>query len=167
MPWSARIHTEFHVYGATQGTTRSARILNYGTVTRYGHTFQSVRLTFAFYDMVLQPRWDKSLRFGLVRVRSPLLTESILFIFLRILRCFTSPRFALPGLCIHPRVTPYYRCRVSPFGYLRIKACVPLPEAFRSLLRPSSPDDAKASIICCNWFMQTHSILGVYFTYLL
>ena len=43
---------------------------------------------------------------------------------------------------------------------------MPLPEAYRSLLRPSSPDDAKASIICCNWFMQTHSILGVYLTFL-
>ena len=63
-------------------------------------------------------------------------------------------------------VTPNYRCRVSPFGYLRIKACVPLPEAFRSLLRPSSPDDAKASINGCNWFIQTLYILGVYFTHL-
>jgi hypothetical protein len=53
MPWSARIHTEFHVYGATQGTTRSARILNYGTVTRYGHTFQSVRLILPFHVVAL------------------------------------------------------------------------------------------------------------------
>ena len=52
-------------------------------------------------------------------------------------------------------MTPNDRCRVSPFGNLRIKACVPLPEAYRSLLRPSSPDDAKASINCCNWFIQT------------
>ena len=29
---------------------------------------------------------------------------------------------------------------------------MPLPEAYRSLLRPSSPDEAKASINCCNWF---------------
>ena len=105
--------------------------------------------------MVLQPRQDKSRRFGLFRFRSPLLTESILIIFLWILRCFTSPRIALPVLCIQTRVTPYERCRVSPFGNLRIKACVPLPEAYRSLLRPSSPDVAKASINCCNWFMQT------------
>jgi hypothetical protein len=116
--------------------------------------------------VALLPRQDKSRRFGLSRVRSPLLTGSILFLFLRILRCFTSPRVALSGLCIHPEVTPNYRCWVFPFGDLRIKACVPLPEDFRSLLRPSSPDDAKASIICCNWFMQTHSILGVYFTHL-
>ena len=75
-------------------------VFDYGTVTRYGHTFQSVRLTFAFDIVVLQPRQDKSRRFGLFRVRSPLLTESILFLFLRILRCFTSPRIALQVLCI-------------------------------------------------------------------
>ena len=34
--------------------------------------------------------------------------------------------------------------RVSPFGYLRIHAYVPLPVAFRSLSRPSSAPDAKA-----------------------
>jgi hypothetical protein len=81
--------------------------------------------------------------------------ESILVLFLRILRCFTSPRIARTILCIQTVATPYERCRVSPFGNLRIKACVPLPEAYRSLLRPSSPDEAKASINCCNWFMQT------------
>ena len=93
--------------------------------------------------------------FGLFRFRSPLLTESILILFLRILRCFTSPRIARLILCIQTSATPNDRCRVSPFGNLRIKACVPLPEAYRSLLRPSSPDEAKASINCCNWFMQT------------
>lgn len=98
MPWSAWIHTGFHVSGATQDTTRSDLVLNYGTVTRYGHTFQSVRLTFTFHVVVLQPRRDKSLRFGLFRFRSPLLTESILILFLRLLRCFTSPRIALSGL---------------------------------------------------------------------
>ena len=34
--------------------------------------------------------------------------------------------------------------RVSPFGNLRIKAYVRLPEAYRSLSRPSSVPDAKA-----------------------
>ena len=79
---------------------------------------------------------------------------------------FHFSAFCSMRLFIDLMVTPNYRCRVSPFGHLRIKACMPLPEAFRSLLRPSSPDDAKASIICCNWFMQTRSILGVYFTHL-
>ena len=38
-------------------------------------------------------------------------------------------------------VLPY---RVSPFGYLRINAHLQLPEAFRSLSRPSSAPNAKA-----------------------
>ena len=101
---------------------------------------------------------DKSVRFGLFRVRSPLLTESILVLFLRLLRCFTSPRIALSVLYIRTDATPYDWCRVSPFGNLRIKACVPLPEAYRSLLRPSSPDEAKASTNCCNWLYANANI---------
>ena len=38
--------------------------------------------------------------------------------------------------------------RVSPFGYPRIKGCSPLPAAFRSVPRPSSPLSAKASTKC-------------------
>ena len=35
--------------------------------------------------------------------------------------------------------------RIAPFGYLRIISCLPIPIAFRSLPRPSSAPDAKAS----------------------
>ncbi len=49
-------------------------------------------------------------------------------------------------------VTEIDLCWVFPFGDSRIKACVPLPETYRSLLRPSSPYNAKASIDGCNWF---------------
>ena len=45
-------------------------------------------------------------------------------------------------LCIQHTVTGSYTCRVSPFGYLRINACLQLPVAFRSLPRPSSALDA-------------------------
>jgi hypothetical protein len=38
--------------------------------------------------------------------------------------------------------------RVSPFGHPRITACVPLPLAYRSLPRPSSPPCAQASPTC-------------------
>jgi hypothetical protein len=37
---------------------------------------------------------------------------------------------------------------VAPFGNPRIKACSRLPKAFRSVPRPSSPLDAKASTKC-------------------
>ena len=52
-------------------------------------------------------------------------------------------RVRLARLCIH-RAIPQMRW-VSPFGNLRIKACSQLPEAYRSVLRPSSPLGAKAS----------------------
>ena len=38
--------------------------------------------------------------------------------------------------------------RVAPFGHLGITACVPLPRAYRSLPRPSSPPCAQASPTC-------------------
>ena len=37
---------------------------------------------------------------------------------------------------------------VSPFGNLRINAHLQLPEAYRSLSRPSSAPDAKAFTLC-------------------
>jgi hypothetical protein len=52
------------------------------------------------------------------------------------------------GLYIQPAVTGHYPSRVSPFGYLRINVCSRLPEAFRSLPRPSSALGAKASTSC-------------------
>ncbi len=69
--------------------------------------------------------------FGLFPVRSPLLGESLLF--------SVPPgtkMFQFPGCPPHPRflgtwVIRHYADRVSPFGYLRIKACLQLPEAFR------------------------------------
>ena len=53
------------------------------------------------------------------------------------------PRVCLVALCIQTTI-PRKRW-VSPFGNLRIKACSRLPEAYRSVPRPSSPLCAKAS----------------------
>ena len=60
--------------------------------------------------------------------------------------------FHFPGcppheLWIHSWVTRHYPGRVSPFGDLRIKAYLRLPEAFRSLSRPSSAISALASTL--------------------
>ena len=44
-----------------------------------------------------KPHRNKFLRFGLFRFRSPLLTKSLIyFLFLRVLRCFSSPGSLLP-----------------------------------------------------------------------
>jgi hypothetical protein len=64
------------------------------------------------------------------------------FLFLRILRCFTSP-----GRRLHKRRLDCSR-RVPPFRYPRITGCLLLPAAFRSWLRLSSASGAKASPTC-------------------
>ena len=96
---------------------------------------------------VPQPREDKSSRFRLFRFRSPLLTESFRFLFLGLLRCFTSPRFASPDYEFIRTITRYDSGWVVPFGDPRIKACLRLPVAYRNLLRPSSPLGTKAFTI--------------------
>ena len=79
------------------------------------------------------------LRFGLLRVRSPLLAESLLISSPRLLRWFTSPGLAPAHYFIHAlRCTPR-GVRVTPFGNLRVSGCVLLSAAFRCLPRPSSP----------------------------
>jgi hypothetical protein len=92
------------------------------------------------------PKDPKTFWFGLFRVRSPLLTESLI--------CFRSlaatngitdlfslpsgtkmvhfPEFASPNLCIQSRDTALSVQWVSPFGNPRINACLRLPEAYRS-----------------------------------
>ena len=100
-----------------------------------------------YHIKVPQPREDKSSRFRLFRFRSPLLTESRRFIFLGLLRCFTSPRFASPDYEFIRSITRCYTGWVVPFGNPRIKACLRLPVAYRNLLRPSSPLGTKAFTI--------------------
>ena len=96
---------------------------------------------------VPQPREDKSSRFRLFRFRSPLLTESLRFLFLGLLRCFTSPRFASPDYEFIRSIRRFYSAWVVPFGNPRIKAYLRLPVAYRNLLRPSSPLGTKAFTI--------------------
>ena len=100
-----------------------------------------------YHIEVPQPREDKSSRFRLFRFRSPLLTESLRFLFLGLLRCFTSPRFASPDYEFIRSILRNYPEWVVPFGDPRIKACLRLPVAYRNLLRPSSPLGTKAFTI--------------------
>ena len=68
------------------------------------------------------------------------------FLFLRLLRCFSSPG-SLPYVMDSRMDDWSLSSRVSPFRYLRIIGYLLLPEAFRSLSRLSSALSAKASTI--------------------
>ena len=92
---------------------------------------------------VPQPRRCKHHRFGLARFRSPLLSGSRLLSLPPGTEMFQFPGFAR-ALRPVTRVAPR---RVAPFGDPGITACLQLPQAYRSLPRPSSPPCAKASTV--------------------
>ena len=94
--WSGQIRTEFHVHRITWDTSRGLRT----SLTRLSRSLADFSTSLSSLSTshieVPLPREDKSSRFGLFRFRSPLLTESFRFLFLGLLRCFTSPRVASP-----------------------------------------------------------------------
>ena len=77
--------------------------------------------------------------YRLFRFRSPLLSESRLISFPSPTEMFQFREFASTGLCIQPGMT--LAGRVSPFGHLRIKACLPAPRSF---------SQATTSFIACD-----------------
>ena len=74
------------------------------------------------------------------------LRNRVFFLFLRVLRCFSSPG-SLPYVMDWRMDDRGVLCRVSPFRDLRIKGYLLLPEAYRSLSRLSSALSAKASTL--------------------
>ena len=98
---------------------------------------------FRFFDVVPHPGpttpvLPKQHRFGLFPFRSPLLRES-LFVFFS----YGYLDVSVPHVCLPFRWNDtLFEYRVAPFGYLRINSYLPIPVAFRSLSRPSSPSRA-------------------------
>ena len=86
---------EFHVHRITWDSSRRLQT----SLTRLSRSLadfsKSLNSLFTYHIKVPQHRKNKFLRFRLLRFRSPLLTESFHFLFLGLLRCFTSPRIAL------------------------------------------------------------------------
>ena len=85
------------VPGSTQVSGGRQSVFAYGAVTLFGRLSHTFPLTDCFVTSVLpvlQPRFCKQTRFGLFPVRSPLLGKS--FLFLWVLRCFSSPGSLLP-----------------------------------------------------------------------
>src|SRR5687768_5406826 len=83
---------------------------------------------------------------GLVRVRSPLLAESLLMSFPPATEMVQFAGFASCGYGFTARSR--LKRWVAPFGHPRITGRSPLPSAFRSVPRPSSPLGTKASTRC-------------------
>lgn len=107
--WSGQIPTEFHVLCSTwERLSYLIELFIYRAITFFGCSFQSYSIKFILISQKLQfldksPRYlyNATLvglthyRFGLLPFRSPLLRESRCFIFLALLRCFSSRRSLL------------------------------------------------------------------------
>ena len=131
------------------GAPRVAFGFRYRTVTAYGEAFQPLLLpNRKSHFGVLQPHSLESAWFGLFPFRSPLLGES---------RLISSPAgtemFHFPALASTNLFIQFVDYGTTPVGLphsdIPGSSCVwPLPEAYRSLPRLSSPISAKASACC-------------------
>ena len=77
--WSSQIPTGLLEPRGTQVPPRASRLFIYAAITRSGRPFHAVRLSREGpISAALQPRRYHYRRFGLFRVRSPLLAESLI-----------------------------------------------------------------------------------------
>ena len=148
---------------AYSGTCRGGRMrFAYGALTRYRRPSHAVplRVRFATSREGSTPplacpatpagqrvEARRRRRFGLARFRSPLLARSRLISLPRGTWMFRCPRLPRPALCVRAGAPGHGPGRVSPFGDPRIEGRLRLPAAYRSLPRPSSAPDAKASTV--------------------
>ena len=146
--WSRQIHTEFQGFRVTWDDASQLATYTYGAITLYGATFQrtstSSRVSYCVAGRQTHPcdpttphtqplpgitcTW-----FGLIRFRSPLLSESLLFSLPVGTEMFHFPTFPPHTLYIQMRVTRHHSCWVSPFGHPRITARLTAP---RGLSQP-------------------------------
>ena len=114
--------------------------------TRLSRSFAGLPRPFSYQFQinyaVLTPK-NKFLGLGSFPFARRYLGNRCFFLFLLLLRCFSSEGFLHAAMdSLHSdKVLPY---RVSPFGYLRVYGYLLLTAAFRSLSRPSSAPDAKS-----------------------
>ena len=92
-------------------------------------------------ELYISQPFRARIRFGLSRVRSPLLSGISIDFFSSWYSDVSFPRVCVP--CGTQGCLAAAPVDWTPFGNLRIDGCLRLPGAFRSLPRPSSPSQAK------------------------
>ena len=126
------------------GYCSPTRIFVYRTLTFYGLLSHVVQLT--LIDAKCSPNPERIAPLGLASSAFARHYSQNLgwFLFLALLRCFSSGGSPhIPIYSVYDTRTSY--AWIAPFGYPRINSCLQIPEAFRSLPRPSSAPNAKAS----------------------
>ena len=125
----------------TQDPAKSLRNFAYGALTLSGLSFQIILLSLQVLYRSPTPPTGKPAGLGSFLFARRYLGNRFFFLFLQLLRCFSSLRLPSLTLTVNDNTSRYW---VPPFGYLRIIAYLLLPEAFRGSSRPSSASSAKA-----------------------
>ena len=129
------------------GSCSVSSVFTYGAFTLSGRLSQNRSVS--FQESLMQSVTPECTHSGLgsSAFARRYLQNRVFFLFLRVLRCFSSPG-SLPYVMDWRMDDRGVLCRVSPFRDLRIKGYLLLPEAYRSLSRLSSALSAKASALC-------------------
>ena len=129
------------------GSCRVSSGFGYGALTLSGRLFQSRSPVVAKSLMQSEPRDARITVWALPRSLAATYGIECFFLFLRVLRCFSSPgSLHTPMDSVHDDRSS--SCRVPPFRHPRLNGYLLLPAAFRSLSRLSSALSAKASALC-------------------
>ena len=155
--WSRRIRAGFLVTRVTQDTTRPRLTPRTGLSPTMAGLSRPFRSSSGYHRVVLLPPTCIATHEVWALPRSLATTGGIIvyFLFLQVLRCFSSLRSPL-YLCTDSSPSG---CWVVPFGNPGIKGYLLLPQAYRSLSRPSSPPRAKASTRRPNFLSPLLSLL--------
>ena len=107
---------------------------SYGALTLFGPVSHPVQICLGFdYVVLLPPDRLNGRGLGFCAFARHYLRNHCCFLLLQVLRCFSSL-----GLLLLPGI-PTSSGWVAPFRHLRINSYLPIPAAFRSLSRLSSP----------------------------
>ena len=118
----------------TRDTSKVNLDFDYGAITHYGRTFQTVHLSIINPTLRSHNPVNTEVFTVWASPRSLAATDGITFVFFSCGYLDVSvPRVRPMWLCIHHTVTEHYLCRVSPFGHPRIKACLTAPRGFSQL----------------------------------
>ena len=152
--WSCQLQSGFHVSRPTQvripdNDSSSA----YGTLTPCGGAFQRASAPSSTLSeepagpsgSALQPHRDNGCSLsrphglGSSPFARRYSENHCCFLFLRVLRCFSSPGSPRMAYVFSHTMTGHHPGRVPPFGNSWIKAYSQLPMTYRRVSRPSSP----------------------------
>ena len=104
--WAPRLQIGFHVSGPTLDTLYDYLISSTGILPSASELSRSLRLWMLMLFGGPQPRAVHGL--GSFPFARRYLGNRCFFLFLRVLRCFSSPGYLLYGYFIHHRITAHY-----------------------------------------------------------